>query len=157
MILPYPVNLKEVFEQEKAYRWPRPDGCRKCGGSRIWGHGYVLRYFDGFAEGGMWLKRWRCPDCGSVHTVRPEGYWRGFWAKTEDILLRFKEEIRRGCWLKEVSRQRQQYWWRGLRKQWLLFREGTFFKTLTPHEEGLKVMLRSRIIVAAHSVRSFKF
>jgi len=42
----------------------------------LWGHGYVERYFGELSER-IPLKRWRCPDCCAVHTVRPDNYWRG--------------------------------------------------------------------------------
>jgi hypothetical protein len=46
---------------------------------------YVRPYFDGSPEA-LWLKRWRCPDCGAVHRYRPDSHWRRFLAPITTIL-----------------------------------------------------------------------
>lgn len=104
------------MSQGTSYAWPRPPRCPRCEGRRLWGHGYVWRYFDGL-DVRVPMKRWRCVECGAVHTMRPASHWRGFWATIELIMrcLRGKLEGRR--WLKEISRQRQQYWWHGFQRQ----------------------------------------
>lgn len=63
------------------------------------------------------MKRWRCPHCGAVHTMRPVTHWRGFWADRLIILFALVRKEAGGQWLCGISRQRQQYWWAGLRKQ----------------------------------------
>jgi hypothetical protein len=40
-------------------------------GPRLWGHGHVPRYLDALVEP-VWVKRWRCPVCRAVHTLRPD-------------------------------------------------------------------------------------
>ncbi len=82
----------------------------------MWGHGYVRRYFDGI-EGALWMKRWRCPQCRGVHTARLGTHWRKFWASWPVILLSLLSKERGGRWLGGMTRQRQQYWWRGLQRQ----------------------------------------
>ena len=116
LILYLSVNLIDLPTLGKAYRWPRPSRCPRCRGLRLWGHGYVRRFFDG-VDTALWMKRWRCPECGAVHTMRPETHWRGFWAERTTILasLESKESGRR--WLPHPCRERQQYWWRGFRIQ----------------------------------------
>lgn len=76
----------------------------------------MLRFFDG-CETGVWLKRYRCPECRAVHTVRPQTHYRGFWASTARILDSVIEKLLRNSWCSALSRQRQQYWWRGFVKQ----------------------------------------
>jgi len=78
--------LAELMSLCKRYPWPRPGWCLRCGGWRLWGHGYVPRYFDGFAEP-LWIKRWRCPDCGAVHICRPDSHWCRFLAPIATILV----------------------------------------------------------------------
>ena len=56
MIVAVCVSLNEILEQEKDFLWPRPDHCPKCGGGRLWFHGFVLALFDGLMMG-VWLRR----------------------------------------------------------------------------------------------------
>jgi hypothetical protein len=83
---------------------------------RLWGHGYVLRYFDGVSEG-LWMKRWRCVECRAVHTMRPASHWRGFWASQLLIVFSLLQKELNSTWLSGIPRQRQQYWWAGYRTQ----------------------------------------
>ena len=46
--------VKQLFEMGRDYLWPRPKLCPRCGG-RIWGHGFVPAYFDGYTEP-FWLR-----------------------------------------------------------------------------------------------------
>jgi hypothetical protein len=52
-----------------------------------------------------------------VHTVRPQTYYRGFWASIASILESLVERALGNRWCPTLSRQRQQYWWRGFVKQ----------------------------------------
>ena len=65
MILPIKVNLNEIDEQEKDYRWPRPDFCGRCHGNRLWGHGFVETIFAGYRNA-LLIHRYRCPECGCI-------------------------------------------------------------------------------------------
>ena len=78
----------------------------------MWSHGFVGRYFDGYSEA-LWMRRWRCPECRAVHTTRPLEYWRGFWASASTIAASLWSRIAEHKWLDSLSRQRQEYWWRG--------------------------------------------
>ena len=60
------IDLEKIQGLGKQFPWKNPKNCPCCSASRLWGHGYVLRYFVGVALG-LWMKRWRCPDCGAVH------------------------------------------------------------------------------------------
>ena len=103
------IDLEKVQESGKGFRWKNPGSCPKCNNSRIWGHGFVLRYFSGFAFG-LWMKRWRCPECGSVHTSRPEEYMLGVQYPTEQVRSSLKAKLSGKPFLKTISRQNQQYW-----------------------------------------------
>jgi hypothetical protein len=113
------MSVKEIYRLGRKYPFPRPRSCQRegCGSSRIWGHGFVVRYFDecaGFVE----LKRWRCPDCGAVYTLRPFGYWPRHHAPVRIILKSLCHRMLRGFWDKALglTRQRQDNWLRALRK-----------------------------------------
>jgi hypothetical protein len=116
LILPLSASVPEILGQGKRYPWPRPHHCPRCGGLRLWGHGYVSRYFDDLTES-VWMKRWRCPDCGAVHTCRPRTHWRRFLAPIAVIVSSLIGKLGTSPWGKDVSRQRQQYWWHGYRIQ----------------------------------------
>ena len=107
----------------------------------MWGHGYVARYFDGVGHP-VWVKRWRCPDCRAVHTMRPRTHWRGFWATAVTIATVLARKVAGESWVREFSRQRQQYWWRGYQKQ------SRFSGCIVP----LPILMASGIIVATHSL-----
>ncbi len=70
------VCIKEIFRIGRAYKFPRPPNCLKegCGSSRIWKHGFVYAYFEGY-DTALCLRRYICADCGCVYTIRPFGYW----------------------------------------------------------------------------------
>jgi hypothetical protein len=65
------IVLEKLQALGKQFHWKKPECCPECGSIRLWGHGFVLRQFVGFAQG-LWMKRYRCPDCHAVHTCRPK-------------------------------------------------------------------------------------
>ncbi len=116
LILHFAVDVKRLIEEGKDYPWPRAHRCPGCQGVRLWGHGYVFRYFEGVSCG-LWMKRFRCPDCGAVHSARPREFDRGFHYSRLSILLSLLSRLVDGRWLRCLARQAQQYWYRGLRLQ----------------------------------------
>lgn len=116
LILFVAAKIKEILARGKDYVWPRPELCPRCGGCGVWGHGYVLAFFDGFGEG-LWLRRYRCPECGCVVRVRPEGYLSRFWASIESIRSRLSHRLEKGRWPPDLSRSRQRHWMRALRRK----------------------------------------
>jgi hypothetical protein len=107
----------------------------------VWGHGYVARYFEGLPDA-VWVKRWRCPDCRAVHTMRPGSHWRGFWASAAAIVGVLRGKLSGHKWGIAFSRQRQQYWWRGYQKQ------SRFSGTVVP----LQALVADGVILATHSL-----
>jgi hypothetical protein len=83
---------------------------------RIWGHGYVTAYFDGYTEA-LFLKRYRCPDCGCVYRMRPAGYFSRFQASKACIRQSISSRLLQGRWNPGLPRSRQRHWLSGLVKQ----------------------------------------
>jgi len=71
----------------------------------------VLRYFHGFSRG-LHLKRWRCPDCGAVHTIRPVRYAPGVHYPKDVQNRCLLKKLKSGVFDSAVSRQVQQHWMR---------------------------------------------
>lgn len=103
------VDLPQLFREEKKYFWSRPTHCPSCGGVRLWSHGYVRRNFDGF-DSSLWIKRFRCPDCQAVHTMRPIGYSSRVQAPKIVVFLSLFVKILFEQWLSEICSRRQRYW-----------------------------------------------
>ncbi len=135
----------------KEFPWLRPDVCPHCGGNHLWGHGYTPRYFDGYSKK-VWLKRYRCVDCHRVHTLRPDSYWRRFQATTTIIIESLKTKILENRWVPGLSRQRQQYWFRGFRTQLKVNHPSDGMLTF----ERLKDLLSEKVIIATHSLNWFQ-
>jgi hypothetical protein len=121
----YVMCVKEIFRLGKGYVFPRPVRClhEGCGSSRIWGHGFVLRYLDGYAAP-LWFRRWRCPDCGCVYTIQHTDYWPRHHAPIQTVVASLSHRITHGFWDQALglTRQRQGHWMRALRsniKTWL--------------------------------------
>ena len=113
MIIFVSVNFKRLLHQKRNYDWPRPALCPNCKASDLWGHGFVSAYFDGL-ERGVYLRRYRCPGCGCVIRLRPEGYFKRFQAATIDILNSLSQRLSTDRYVKGISRSRQRHWLVGL-------------------------------------------
>jgi len=115
MIIFVCVNLKEILIKKQAYPWPKPDVCPRCGMNRVWGHGFVLAYFDGIAVG-IYLRRYRCPECCCVIRLRPGGYFPRIQASIETIRSSVSKRIGQGGYLAGLSCSRQRHWLKALIK-----------------------------------------
>lgn len=115
MIIWTAVNFKELLQMGKKHLWPRPYSCPCCGG-RIWGHGYVLQYFAE-APNGCWIKRYRCCNCKKIITLRPSGYWPGYFTAIEMIRRALNYRQVHKVWPPGVSRQAGGHWLRALKRQ----------------------------------------
>jgi len=113
MVIFFPVRLKKLFELGRDYPWPKPVSCPRCSNYRLWGHGYVLAYFDGYDQS-FTLKRYRCPDCGCVIRLRPKGYFRRFQASIVSIRSSIISKAGCGRWIGGIERTRQRHWFRAL-------------------------------------------
>lgn len=113
MIIFVSVNFKRLLKQKRNYNWPRPQQCPCCQASGIWGHGFVLAYFDGLGCG-VYLRRYRCRQCHCVMRLRPGGYFPRFQAAIGDIVQHLNYRISTGGYVKGISRSRQRHWLVGL-------------------------------------------
>lgn len=110
MICPVAVQLKDIFELGKAYPWELPATCPRCGHYRVWGHGFVSRYFQGFPTS-LYLKCGRCPECGCVVTLRPDGHFPRIRTAITAIRTHLAERQNTGRWpLSELPRSRLRHW-----------------------------------------------
>ena len=117
MIVFVVVNLKEIVLSGKDYNWVRPERCPKCGSVRVWGHGFVLSYFDGFVKG-VFLKRYRCPDCKCIMKMKPDGYFSRFQAPVEKIVSSIENRLLKGKWgSTALSRSRKRHWLSALKRK----------------------------------------
>jgi hypothetical protein len=120
MILSVCVKLKDIDDQGRNFKWPKPVGCPRCHSTRIWGHGYVLANFDGFSQS-LWLRRYRCPDCNCIIRMKPMGYFRRFQAPIQTIFNCLHRRIIGGRWHPELSRSRQRHWMAALKRKTMVF------------------------------------
>jgi hypothetical protein len=123
------MSVKEIFRLGINFPFPRPERCLKDGcGGRVWGHGFVERYFDGFGKA-LFLRRWRCPDCGTIYTIRPHGFWSRHHAPIQTVCRSLCHRLRHGTWDRSLglSRQRQNHWFQALKKN-ILSRLGMSFR-----------------------------
>ena len=116
MVIFFPVILKQLFQLGRTYPWLKPERCPRCGGYRLWGHGFVQAYFDGFNLP-FSLKRYRCPDCRCVLRSRPAGYFKRFQSSIVTIRSSIEQKAKFGKWLPGLSRTRQCHWFRSLCKK----------------------------------------
>ena len=108
--------VKQIMELGRRFPWPRPERCPRCGSVRLWGHGFVVAYFDDVPEA-VFLKRYRCPDCRAVIRLRPRGYWSRFQASAAAIRQSLFRKLIWGRWDPRLPRSRQRHWLKGLLRQ----------------------------------------
>jgi hypothetical protein len=116
MVMFSAVKLKDLFEKGRDYAWQKPDNCPCCNSHRLWGHGFAAAIFDGYKRP-LVLKLYRCPDCGCVIRLRPEGYFKRFQASIETIRSSITSKSIMNRWLPGISRSRQCHWFRALNKR----------------------------------------
>jgi hypothetical protein len=117
MIWQVPVDLKQIHDLGCSFPWPRPDRCMRCHNWRVWGHGFVRRYFDGFTKA-LFLKCYRCPLCGCVITARPASHFPRIRSSRQTIYSHLRQRISRGRWLlSPLTRSRLRHWMANLKRQ----------------------------------------
>jgi hypothetical protein len=113
MVIFFSPKFKELIALGRKYPWPKPQRCLRCNGFRLWGHGFVLPWFDGFNQP-IEIKRCRCPDCDCIFRFRPEGYFKRFQADISTIRSSIAGKVHAGKWEPQISRSRQCHWFRAL-------------------------------------------
>ena len=116
LVLHLAVDFKRLQEQGKDYRWPRPQSC--------------LGVWAGAAVGAWlrWAKFRRLSGAAVDEAVSVSGLQDGVHATTGHALPGIPGavasdpggaggKLKHNRWIGTASRQRQQYWWRGLRRQ----------------------------------------
>jgi len=110
------VVLKVIFVQGRNFLWQRPSECPKCANWKVWGHGHVQRNFEGFSVP-LWLKRYRCPECGCIIQMRPSSHFSRFQSSREVIRFALARRISHGKWPPGQFSGRMRHWLRNLRRQ----------------------------------------
>jgi hypothetical protein len=82
--------------------------------------------------------------------MRPCSHWRGFWAPRAVILESLQGKLAGTPWLARLSRQRQQYWWRGFLQQ------AARGRLQAPGARVFRQLVRQRLILATHSLKYFE-
>ena len=118
MIVFVVVSIKEIVAKGREFPWPRLDVCPCCDGHRVWGHGFVAAFFEGFVDQVL-LRRYRCPDCHSVLRLRPSGYFKRFQAAIQTIRDCINYRLGNNRWPKVFSHTRQGHWLRSLYRKTL--------------------------------------
>lgn len=116
MLIYTSVDLNELFRLGKKYPWIKPSHCPKCCGIRVWSHGYAHRLFDGYYQP-LFVKRYRCPDCISVHTCRPETHQKFVQAPRLFVFFSLLLKITLNSCLPILCHSRQRHWLRNFKHQ----------------------------------------
>ncbi|HAK60516.1 MAG TPA: hypothetical protein DCO77_09060 [Nitrospiraceae bacterium] len=117
MIWSIAVDLKQIQQQGKGYAWPRPESCPRCRHWQVWGHGYALRYFNGFPTA-LPMKCYRCPQCGCVMTVRPADYFSRIRSTMAVIVTCLTQRLTQGRWpVLPLPRSRLRHWLANLNRR----------------------------------------
>ena len=111
MIVVIATTIHEISELGECFKWPVLD-CEKCS-CRMWGHGFVGRYFEGLS-GLLRIKRLICPECGMVVVFRPSAFWPRFRSSIAEIYAALMTRLGSGFWPIRFKRQRGWYWLRKL-------------------------------------------
>jgi len=113
MIMSIPVDIKRLVKLKKNYPWSKPDHCSNCKNPTLWGHGFVDAFFD-CEKNALPLKRYRCPNCGNVIKLKPQGYFNRFHATIDTIRKSISSVYTTGKYIAGVSYQRQYRWFTAL-------------------------------------------
>ncbi len=110
------VLLKDIFKMGRNFPWKRPERCPCCNNWKVWGHGFVGAFFNGF-NSTIWIKRYRCPACGCVLRLRPTSYFSRFQSPKHTIRSSLMHRIKTDKWPADSCKSRQRYWLRNLYRQ----------------------------------------
>ena len=110
------VILKHVFDKGRNYQWPKPSCCPRCQHYKVWGHGFVERFFDYFSSS-LPVKRFRCNNCGCVICCRPASHFDRVQSSSKSIKARLAHRIIQGRWPPGISNSRQRHWLANLKRK----------------------------------------
>jgi len=113
-------NLNEIRDKGRDYPWEKPCKCPRCHDFKVWGHGFVEAFFDGFSSP-LLLKRYRCPTCGCVICYRPINYFKRFQSPIQTIRDCISCRLKTGRWRPDLSISRQGHWLRALKRRVIAF------------------------------------
>lgn len=116
MILFVDVILKEIVAMGKDFSWTKPAKCPCCGNWKVWGHGFVSTIFQGFDKP-LLLKRYRCPACKCIITLRPSSHFSRFQSSKHTIRSALSHRINTGKWPSGSAGSRQRHWLYNLKRQ----------------------------------------
>ncbi|HMB14755.1 MAG TPA: hypothetical protein VKN62_00465 [Pelovirga sp.] len=137
MIWSVVLDLKQILRQGKGYAWPRPEVCPRCHHWKVWGHGYALRYFDGFSAA-LPMKCYRCPQCGCVMTARPATYFSRIRSRIVFIVACLTQRLEQGRWpALALPRSRLRHWLANLARRVRIHLTNTWTEGLLAGYEAL--------------------
>ncbi len=116
MIFSVLASIKEIVAKGRDFPWPRPTMCPRCAGHRVWYHGFVTAFFDGFGKE-VFLRRYRCPECRCVIRARPSDYFKRVQASIETVRSSIAFRLEHARWPAGTSRSRQGHWLRSLTRR----------------------------------------
>jgi hypothetical protein len=115
MIAFFQLDLNKIYKSFRDYAWPRPESCGRCGHSPVWCHDFVQVIFQGFT-GALYMRRYRCPACGCVIRLRPEGYFARHQSDTATIRDTLNQRQATGRWPCGCVANRARHWLAGLKR-----------------------------------------
>ena len=110
------VILKDVLDKGHNFQWPRPSCCPRCQHYKVWGHGFVERFFDYFSSS-LSVKRFRCNNCGCVICCRPASHFDRVQLSSKSIKTRLAHRITQGRWPPGIATSRQRHWLANLKRK----------------------------------------
>ena len=134
-------SVKEIARLGRKYPWVKPAACPRCGG-HLWWHGFVEAWFSSYNHC-LYLRRLFCPQCRSVHRLKPSGYWKHYRSSVKEIRSSIKHRQDTRCWRPDLPRSRQRQWRRRLCRMMHLFLGLSFKGTLL---EGFDQLVDDNII-----------
>lgn len=149
LILFMDLCVKTLAGLGRNYRWQRPECCPRCAGVRVWGHGFVVAYFDQAGAQCVFLKRYRCPECRVVIRVRPWGYWKRIQASVEAVRQSVRHRLGTGRWPPGSNPARQRHWLRALKRKVRAHLGMSYAERVA---EGFEELLRRGICAVSRSV-----
>jgi len=107
MLIYIEATVEQLKQEGRDFNWNRPD-CT-CGCEKVWGHGFVLRILN---DCEVELKRFRCPSCGKVFTLMPNGFYPRMQSCILSVFLALLAMLTSGRWPAPCRRQRWRHWMR---------------------------------------------